>query len=42
MQPFFLDGEIVRDHGDDRIDGAREQRLRKDHEADDFQNWRDG
>ena len=39
---FHLDGEIVRDHGDDGIDGAREQRLRENHEADDFQDGRDG
>jgi hypothetical protein len=39
---FHVDGEIARDHGDDGIDGAREQRLRENHEADDFQDGRDG
>src|SRR5947208_8916818 len=38
---FYVDGEIARDHGDDGIDGAREQRLRENHEADDFQDGRD-
>ena len=39
---FYVDGEIARDHGDDGIDCAREQRLRENHEADDFQDGRDG
>ena len=39
---FHVNGEIVRDHRNDGIDCAREQRLREDHEGDDLQDGWDG
>ena len=39
---FHVDGQLARDHGNHRIDRAREQRLRKDDKGDDFQDGRNG